>query len=79
MTLTPTEVAEIKIAVLERDAIIKKLQSEIAKLEARVVCPICKDRMVPVRWEYHDTSGWAFGWLCACDDEIRENKDKTIR
>ena len=30
MTLTPTEVAEIKIAVLERDAIIKKLQSEIA-------------------------------------------------
>ena len=35
-------------------------------------CPFCKEQMVPFREPYEDGSGWMFGCLCECSDEIRD-------
>ena len=37
----------------------------------KVFCPICRTQMVPSRVECEDGSGWMFGWLCACNEEMR--------
>ena len=47
------------------------------KITKRIACPICKKIMMPMRCEYPDSSGWAFGWSCDCTDEMRDKKDRV--
>lgn len=38
------------------------------------VCPICLEKMVKSRIQCVDGSGYMFGWLCGCNEEIRGKK-----
>jgi hypothetical protein len=37
-----------------------------------LVCPICKEIMVPWRNECEDGSGWSCGYMCECTPEMRD-------
>jgi hypothetical protein len=39
-------------------------------------CPICKETMVPSVIE-HEKDEWAYGWLCGCNEEIRNKHDDS--
>lgn len=39
-----------------------------------LICPICNKKMIPHRMDNHDSSGIVFGWLCDCNDILRDTQ-----
>lgn len=41
-------------------------------------CPICNDQLIPSKIECADLSGWMYGWLCDCNDNLREDISQVV-